>query len=204
MLPPLLDLSSHTEMQTIISDGRTTYQGHPTTVLMPDGKTLFCVWTIGHGGPCAPLKKSTDGGRSWSGLLPTPANWRDHVNCPTIWHLPTAEAPLRLVVYAQEPESRRMVIVYATEVVNSGMVLGAGRARLVKPGSGPGLLRTGEFTLSIQNRNGGTWKLYALTLAGEREEELPVEYRNSALILSVNTAKLKGANTPFFELVRAE
>ena len=102
------------------------------------------------------------------------------------------------------PESRRMVIVYATEVVNSGMVLGAGRARLVKPGSGPGLLRTGEFTLSIQNRNGGTWKLYALTLAGEREEELPVEYRNSALILSVNTAKLKGANTPFFELVRAE
>ena len=102
------------------------------------------------------------------------------------------------------PESRRMVIVYATEVVNSGMELGAGRARLVKPGSGPGLLRTGEFTLSIQNRNGGTWKLYALTLAGEREEELPVEYRNGALTLSVNTAKLKGANTPFFELVRAE
>lgn len=102
------------------------------------------------------------------------------------------------------PESRRMVIVYATEVVNSGMELGAGRARLVKPGSGPGLLRTGEFTLSIQNRNGGTWKLYALTLAGEREEELPVEYRNGALTLSVNTAKLKGANTPFFELVRVE
>ncbi|UKI30818.1 MAG: hypothetical protein L6W00_23505 [Lentisphaeria bacterium] len=45
-------------MQTIISDGRTTYQGHPTTVLMPDGKTLFCVWTIGHGGPCGPLKKA--------------------------------------------------------------------------------------------------------------------------------------------------
>lgn len=101
-------------------------------------------------------------------------------------------------------ESRRMVIVYATEVVNSGMELGAGRARLVKPGSGPGLLRTGEFTLSIQNRNGGTWKLYALTLAGEREEELPVEYRNGALTLSVNTAKLKGANTPFFELVHVE
>ena len=102
------------------------------------------------------------------------------------------------------PESRRMVIVYATEVVNSGMELGAGRARLVKPGSGPGLLRTGKFTLSIQNRNGGTWKLYALTLAGEREEELPVEYRNGALTLSVNTAKLKGANTPFFELVHVE
>ena len=31
-----------------------------------------------------------------------------------------------------------------------------------------------------------------------------MEYRNSALILSVNTAKLKGANTPFFELVRIE
>lgn len=94
-----------------------------------------------------------------------------------------------------------MVIVYATEVVNSGMELGAGRARLVKPGSGPGLLRTGEFTLSIRNRNRGTWKFYALSLAGERKEALPVEERNGALFLSVDTAKLRSANTPFFELV---
>ena len=64
------------------------------------------------------------------------------------------------------PESRRMVIVYATEVVNSGMELGGGRARLVKPGTGPALLKTGEFALSIRNRNRGTWKFYALSLAG--------------------------------------
>lgn len=102
------------------------------------------------------------------------------------------------------PESRRMVIVYATEVVNSGMELGAGRAKLVKGGTGPALLKTGEFTLSIQNRNDGKWKLYALSLVGERVEELPVEYRNGALSVTINTAKLKGANTPFFELVRSK
>ena len=99
------------------------------------------------------------------------------------------------------PESRRMVIVYATEVVNSGMELGGGRARLVKPGTGPALLKTGEFALSIRNRNRGTWKFYALSLAGERKEALPVEERNGALFLSVDTAKLRSANTPFFELV---
>lgn len=94
-----------------------------------------------------------------------------------------------------------MVIVYATEVVNSGMELGGGRARLVKPGIGPALLKTGEFALSIRNRNRGTWKFYALSLAGERKEALPVEERNGALFLSVDTAKLRSANTPFFELV---
>jgi hypothetical protein len=38
------------------------YQGHPTTVLLPDGKPIYCVWTIGPCGPCGPMKRSDDGG----------------------------------------------------------------------------------------------------------------------------------------------
>ena len=38
------------------------YQGHPTTLLMPDGKTIFCVWTYDHGGRCGPMARSDDGG----------------------------------------------------------------------------------------------------------------------------------------------
>ncbi len=47
----------------------------------------------------------------------------------------------------------------------------------------------------------GTWKLYALSLIGERTEELPVSWDKGYLTVTVNTAKLQGANTPFFELV---
>ncbi len=99
---PQIDFSARKDLHTVIAGGRTVYQGHPTTVQAPDG-TIFCVWTIRHGGSCGPLAKSADGGRSWE-TVPTPENWRRHVNCPTIWNLDG-----KLFVYAQEPESRIMV-----------------------------------------------------------------------------------------------
>ena len=46
-------------------DTEQVYQGHPTTVLMADGRTMYAAWCIGHGGPAGPLAKSTDGGRHW-------------------------------------------------------------------------------------------------------------------------------------------
>lgn len=60
---------------------------HPHMLLMPDGKTLFAVWTRGHGGTCGPLKRSDDGGLTWSGLLDVPENWHMVKNCPTIHRL---------------------------------------------------------------------------------------------------------------------
>lgn len=105
---PQLDISGDSRRQTIISDGREVYQGHPTTVLMPDGRTVFCVWTVEHGGPCGFLKKSTDCGRTWSELLPVPVNWSEMVNCPCIWLIPAPGQSERLVVYAQHPETREM------------------------------------------------------------------------------------------------
>lgn len=112
---PTFDLSHQFNNQTIIADGHEQYQGHPTTVLMPDGKTVFCVWTIGHGGHCGLLKKSTDRGQTWSELLPVPEDWENYVNCPTIWHLPTPEAPERLAVYAQETDSREMFVSFSID-----------------------------------------------------------------------------------------
>jgi len=52
-----VDLSSEADRQVIVAQGtETVYQGHPTTLLMPDGKAIFCVWTYGHGGACGPMK----------------------------------------------------------------------------------------------------------------------------------------------------
>ncbi len=56
--------------------------GHPATLLMPDGKTIYAVWTYGHGGACGPMKRSDDGGLTCSDLLPTPQNWTNE--CETV------------------------------------------------------------------------------------------------------------------------
>ncbi len=98
---PVVDLSGDTSRQVVIARGTEDhYQGHPTTLLLPDGKTLFCVWTNGHGGPCGPLKRSDDGGRTWSGILPVPENWKTARNCPALYRLTDAHGVSRLFVFA--------------------------------------------------------------------------------------------------------
>lgn len=99
--PPTVDLSAETERQTVIAQGTTNvYQGHPTTLLLPDGKTMFCTWTYGHGGGCGPLKRSDDGGRTWSELLPVPESWTKVKNCPSLYRLSDPEGTARLFVFA--------------------------------------------------------------------------------------------------------
>ena len=98
-----IDLSGDTTRHVIVAAGSdSVYQGHPTTVLLPDGKTMYCVWTIGHGGYCGPMKRSDDGGLTWSDLLDVPANWRSVKNCPAIYRLPDPNGNHRLFVFAGE------------------------------------------------------------------------------------------------------
>ncbi len=43
-IPPLVDISDEAHRHVIIAAGtEEVYQGHPTTLLMPDGKTMFAV-----------------------------------------------------------------------------------------------------------------------------------------------------------------
>lgn len=100
-LPPVIDLSQDSARHVIISQGtEKVYQGHPTTLLMPDGKTMFCVWTHGHGGTAGPLKRSQDSGKTWSEELPVPENWWKVKNCPAIYRLTDPQGVSRLIVYA--------------------------------------------------------------------------------------------------------
>ena len=99
---PLIDYSKDTDKHVIVEPGtEEIYQGHPTTVLLPDGKTILAVWTRNHGGPCGPMKKSTDGGLTWEDVV-TPPQWKQMRNCPSIYRLSDPGGRTRLIIYAKD------------------------------------------------------------------------------------------------------
>ncbi len=99
---PVVDLSGEAERQVVIAEGTPeVYQGHPTTVLMPDGKTLFAVWCINHGGKAGPMARSDDGGKTWTRLdNRMPAGFTAHQNCPSIYRMVDPDSKERLWVFS--------------------------------------------------------------------------------------------------------
>ncbi|CAN5488785.1 sialidase family protein [soil metagenome] len=99
---PVVDLSGETDRHVVIAEGtEATYQGHPTTLLMPDGETLFAVWCINHGGAAGPMARSGDGGLSWERLDDRlPAGYSTHQNCPSIYRMVDPDGLERLWVFS--------------------------------------------------------------------------------------------------------
>jgi len=98
---PTVDISGDTDRHVVISAGtEKTYQGHPTTLLMPDGKTIFAVWCINHGGAAGPMAHSADGGLTWSRLDDKLPAYSTHQNCPSIYRLVDPAGKERLWVFS--------------------------------------------------------------------------------------------------------
>lgn len=97
---PTLDLSGDTHRQVIVDREAGQYLGHPTTVLLEDGRTLLCVYPKGHGRGAIVYKRSLDGGRTWSERLPTPASWATSLEVPTLHRVVDAAGTKRLILWS--------------------------------------------------------------------------------------------------------
>ena len=97
---PTIDLASQKQRQVIIDREAGQYLGHPTTVLLEDGKTMLIVYPKGHGKGGIVYKRSTDGGKSWSKRLPTPKSWATSREVPTIHRVVDAKGKKRLIMWS--------------------------------------------------------------------------------------------------------
>lgn len=95
-----IDLSADEARRAVVDREAGQYLGHPTTVLLEDGKTILCVYPAGHGKGAIRLKRSEDGGRSWPERLPVPASWATSLETPTIHRTVDAAGKRRLVVFS--------------------------------------------------------------------------------------------------------
>lgn len=116
-MPISFDISGETERHVFVARGTDQFwQGHPNTVLLPDGRTIFCSWagrqdgTFRHGAPGGLLKRSDDGGLTWSDLLDVPENWREiGRGHPTIHRLVDGQGKARIFIFSRTESGNAMV-----------------------------------------------------------------------------------------------
>jgi len=106
---PVVDLAGETQRQVIVDREEGQYLGHPTTVLLKDGKTMICVYPKGHGKGAIVMKRSVDGGRNWSQRLPTPASWATSKEVPTLFRMTDPDGVERLIMFSGLYPIRRAV-----------------------------------------------------------------------------------------------
>ncbi|MFC2158858.1 GDSL-type esterase/lipase family protein [Acidobacteriota bacterium] len=97
---PLLDLADDKHRQVIVDREEGQYLGHPTTVLLEDGRTIITVYPKGHGRGAIVMKRSYDAGLTWTNRLPTPKTWETSLEVPTIHRVIDSEGTKRLILFS--------------------------------------------------------------------------------------------------------
>jgi len=97
---PIIDLNDEPARQVVVDREEGKYLGHPTTVLLEDGKTILIVYPKGHGRGEIVYKRSTDGGLTWSDRLRTPESWKTSMEVPTIFRTIDPQGKKHLIIFS--------------------------------------------------------------------------------------------------------
>ena len=97
---PTVDIADERHRQVIVDREPGQYLGHPTTLLLPDERTMLVTYPKGHGKGEIVLKRSLDGGLTWSDRLPTPENWSTSRETPTLYRLIDPKGKARILLFS--------------------------------------------------------------------------------------------------------
>lgn len=95
-----IDLNEQLHRQVVVDKEPGQYLGHPTTVLLEDGKTMLCVYPKGHGRGAIVYKRSEDAGKTWSKRLPTPKSWATSKEVPTLHRVIGPQGKKRIIMFS--------------------------------------------------------------------------------------------------------
>lgn len=95
-----IDLADQPHRQVVVDRQKGQYLGHPTTVLLENGKTLIVVYPMGHGRGAIVMKRSEDGGETWSERLPVPSSWATSQEVPTLYRVIDPKEKRRLILFS--------------------------------------------------------------------------------------------------------
>lgn len=97
---PVVDISGERERQVIVDREAGQYLGHPTTLLLEDGRSLLCVFPKAHGKGSVVYRRSSDGGLTWGERLPVPASWSTSKEVPTLHRVVAPDGTKRIIMFS--------------------------------------------------------------------------------------------------------
>ena len=97
--------------------------------------------------------------------------------------------------------SKRIVLIYSTATVNTGMKLSPDRVVLMDRGKLPILMQVGKLKIAIKSDQAKPPEVYALSLDGARKQKINCKISpNGKIIIDLDTSMLPDGPTPFFEI----
>ena len=97
---PYLDLDDHVYRQVVVDHEPGQYLGHPSTLLLEDGKSILCVYPKGHGRGPIIYRRSSDGGRTWSQRIDVPSSWATSRETPTLHRVIGPNGTKRIIMFS--------------------------------------------------------------------------------------------------------